>query len=160
MGDVDSVTFPPDLAGSVSFRVRLVQIAAYKSFEKVIAGLGSAPRYFGLLKLVEANPGITQVRLAEAICLDRSSLVPILERLEREDWVERRASNRDRRVRRVFLTDAGAEGLRGLEREVARHESMMVAGLDGSEHGALIDMLGRIEANLRAALAKDEGPGA
>ena len=80
----DDVAEPDDLMRRVSYRIRLLQIAAYKSFEKKVQGFGTAPRYYGLLKIVQANPGIAQTRLAEAIFLDRSSLVPILVALTRE----------------------------------------------------------------------------
>ena len=63
--------FLEDLIG---YRIRLVQIAAYKDFESVTKGFGQAPRYFGLLSLVEANPGLPQGKLAEAsISFDRAS---------------------------------------------------------------------------------------
>ncbi len=63
---------PQDLADLVSHQIRLIQIAAYKSFETQAKGFGSAPRYFGLLRIIESNPGLNQSRLAEAVCLDRS----------------------------------------------------------------------------------------
>ncbi|MAY87206.1 MAG: transcriptional regulator [Pseudooceanicola sp.] len=149
---------PDELRGSVSYRIRLLQIAAYKSFETVLAGFGTAPRYYGMLRIIQANPGIAQTRLAEAIFLDRSSLVPILDSMTRDGWIERRATPRDKRVRRVFLTPAGAQMLDRLGQEVARHEAMMTAGLDGAEVGTLIGLLNRVDGNLRAALANAAKP--
>jgi DNA-binding MarR family transcriptional regulator len=154
--DRDEVVEPAELLSRVSYRIRLIQIAAYKSFEKVVTGLGTAPRYYGLLKIVEANPGIPQTRLAEAIFLDRSSLVPILETLTDEGWVERRATERDRRVRRVYLTAQGQERLSLLEREVARHEEMMTGGMSEAEKARLLASFDRIDANLREAFAAPE----
>ncbi|MFP4274388.1 MAG: MarR family winged helix-turn-helix transcriptional regulator [Paracoccaceae bacterium] len=154
--DRDEVVVPPDLLGRVSYRIRLIQIAAYKNFEKVVTGLGTAPRYYGLLKIVEANPGIPQARLAEAIFLDRSSLVPILEALTAEGWVERRTTERDRRLRRVYLTPQGETRLALLECEVARHEAMMTRGLSEAEKARLLSSLDRIDANLRDAIATPE----
>lgn len=145
------VVLPDALSVRISYRIRLLQIAAYKSFEKVVTGHGCAPRYFGLLKIVEANPGISQTRLAEAIFLDRSSLVPILDALTAEGWIERRATERDRRVRRVYLTAEGRRKLVALEREVDRHEAVMTQGLDPEERAQLVALLGRLDTNLRAA---------
>jgi len=151
--DRDEVVEPAELLSRVSYRIRLIQIAAYKSFEKVVTGLGTAPRYYGLLKIVEANPGIPQARLAEVIFLDRSSLVPILETLTEEGWVERRATERDRRVRRVYLTPQGKTRLALLEREVARHEEMMTRGMSETEKARLLASFDKIDANLRDAFA-------
>ncbi|TNF17587.1 MAG: MarR family transcriptional regulator [Rhodobacteraceae bacterium] len=157
---IDDVALPDLLRGRVSYRIRLLQIAAYKSFEKVVTGFGTAPRYFGMLKIIEANPGIPQTRLAEAIYLDRSSLVPILTALTREGWIERRPARGDRRVRRVFLTPQGAERLVQLDAQVAEHEAMMTRGLSEPERETLLGLLDRVNENLRASLAhsKDEEP--
>lgn len=151
---IDEVSLPERLSGRVSYRIRLIQIAAYKSFERVVTGFGTAPRYFGMLKIIEANPGIPQTRLAEAIYLDRSSLVPILTTLTREGWIERKPAQGDRRVRRVFLTPNGAERLVQLETQVTEHETMMTRGLSDAERETLLDLLDRVDANLRASLAQ------
>lgn len=153
MRDLEELVEPPALTGSVSYRLRLLQIAAYKSFEKVVSGFGTAPRYYGMLKLIQANPGIHQMRLAEAIYLDRSSLVPIIEALSNEGWLERRPTRHDRRVRRIYLTDLGERQLALLDAEVERHEAMVTEGFEAAEIQRLLADLGRIDANLRGFLS-------
>ncbi|MEQ9812302.1 MAG: MarR family transcriptional regulator [Azospirillaceae bacterium] len=142
---------PPDLRDQVSYMVRLIQISAYKNFEKHTTGFGSAPRYYGLLRLVEANPGITQSRLAEAIYLDRSSLVPILDTLESEGYLVRTPSETDKRVRCIALTPAGRGRLDELKVHVRRHEDLIVHGLTEEERAVLRRLLQRIDGNLRRA---------
>jgi DNA-binding MarR family transcriptional regulator len=149
MRDVAALVEPPFLRQSVAYRIRLLQIAAYKRFEGQLEGFGSAPRYFGLLKIIEANPGIPQSRLAEAVFLDRSSLVPLLETLTREGWVERRAAPTDKRVRRIFLTEEGTERLALLEQEVVKNEESLTEGLTTQEKSELLRLLGRLDDNLR-----------
>lgn len=149
MRDIAELHEPEALARLVSYRIRLVQIAAYKTFEARVSGHGAAPRYYGMLKLIEANPGVPQARLAEAIFLDRSSLVPILQELEREGWLERRASSQDKRVRRVFLTPEGAGRLVALERDVEQHEARLTAGLSAEDLDILHRLLLRLDDNLR-----------
>ena len=102
------------IASQVGYRLRLLQIAAFKDFEEQTYGYGSAPRYFGLLSIIEANPGSQQSRLAEAIHLQPSSLVPILDKLQNENLVERRSSKLDRRSKSVWLTPEGARVLEQL----------------------------------------------
>jgi DNA-binding MarR family transcriptional regulator len=149
--EVEDPVEPEMLAGLVSYRIRLLQIAAYKAFEQKTERHGAAPRYFGLLKLIEANPGVTQTRLAEAVFLDRSSLVPILETLTREGWVVRRKTAQDKRVRRVYLTADGSVRLKALEADVGAHEAMMTAGLSAQDKTRLLALLARVDGNLRAA---------
>lgn len=149
---------PARLANLVSYRVRLVQIAAFKNFEAATHGFGSAPRYYGALSLIAANPGISQSRLAEAIYLDRSSLVAILETLAREGLIERRTSQADRRVRQVFLTDVGAKVLEQLDDLVAAHEARMVDGMTEAERAVLLTLLRRIDENLHDDGSDRKGP--
>jgi len=146
--DVADLIEPEALRDLVTYRLRLLQIAFYKAFEQQVTGHGSAPRYYGLLKLVQANPGIPQTRLAEAIFLDRSSLVPILDTLTREGWVTRRKTPQDKRVRRVFLTEAGAARLRALDVEVRAHEAVVTRGLSETEKTQLLSLLSRLGTNL------------
>jgi DNA-binding MarR family transcriptional regulator len=149
MRHIEEVLPPDDLMAQVAYRIRLVQIAAYKNFERAATGFGTAPRYYGMLKFVEANPGICQARLAEAIYLDRSSLVPILATLTREGWIERKADQGDKRVRQVFLTTAGAARLKQLDRLAAAHEARLTEGFDNEERATLLRLLERVDDNLR-----------
>jgi len=151
MKPTSDIVEPEVLRDLVSYRVRLVQIAAFKRFEAVLKGFGTAPRYFGMLAIVEANPGISQSRLAAAIFLERASLVPILETMEREGIVRREGSPTDRRLRCVSLTEAGKDLLDATKPHVAEHEARLVTGLNARERKTLIWLLRRVEENLAAA---------
>lgn len=157
MRDNTNLVEPNALKESVSYRLRLLQIASYKSFEKQVTGFGIAPRYYGLLKLVQSNPGIHQMRLAEAVFLDRSSLVPILEALEKEDWVERRVTERDKRIRCVFMTASGEDRLTQLDEKVKQSETELTAGFSKTEMTRLLADLDRIDNNLRHVLNQNIG---
>lgn len=157
MRDNTNLIEPAALKNSVSYRLRLLQIASYKRFEKQVTGFGIAPRYYGLLKIVQSNPGIHQMRLAEAVFLDRSSLVPILEALEKEGWVERRVTEQDRRIRCVFTTKFGEDRLTKLDEEVKLSEIELTDGFSKSEMARLLSDLDRIDNNLRHLLNQDIG---
>jgi DNA-binding MarR family transcriptional regulator len=137
------------LSDFVGYHLRVAQVAAYREFEARLTGLGMAPRYFGLLMLLEANPGAPQSRLAEAIHLDRSSLVPILDKLEQEGLLERRASKGDRRLKSVWLTRNGEKLLSKLKPLALEHETRLVAGFTAKERKQLLELLNRVRDNLR-----------
>ena len=131
--------------------MRLAQIAAFKDFEeRSRRRFGIAPRYFGLLCLIENNPGMPQGRLAEATHLVRSSIVPILDKLDAEGLVERRDAPNDRRVKGVWLTAKGAKAMRELRPFVLAHEQRLVGGIREEERQLLVRLLTRIDDNLRA----------
>ena len=132
----------------IGYRIRLIQIAAFKQFEAMMTGFGSAPRYFGMLCYIKANPGITQSRLARAILLTRASLVPILETMEREGVVVRTESPTDKRLRCVSLTEKGKALVERLMPFVAEHEATLVEGLSEHERKTLFKLLCKVEDNI------------
>ena len=71
----------PSLLGYV---LRRTQSAVFADFAATFAKAGEAltPGEFGLLVLVERNAGLSQMALARALGIDRSTLVPILNRLQ------------------------------------------------------------------------------
>lgn len=138
------------MADLVSYWVRLVQIAAFKDFEEVTRSFGNAPRYFGLLSLIESNPGTPQGKLAHAIHLLRSSIVPILDRLVEDGLIERRLSPVDRRTKSIWLTPHGKKVVSRLKPLVRQHEERMLAGFSPQEKEQFLQLLKRVDANLGA----------
>ncbi len=134
---------------SIAYKLRLAQIVAWRAFEGRVSGYGTAPRYLGLITLIGANPGQPQSRLAEAVALQRSSLVAILDRLEAEGIVERRGDEKDRRLKTVWLTPSGQKQLEELSVIAARHEEQLGRGLDAEERERIIAALDRLIENLR-----------
>lgn len=146
----ESVLRGGEMEASVGYRLRLAQILAYRNFEEKITDHGVAPRYLGLLGIVSANPGQPQNKLADAIGLQKSSLVTILDRLEKERILERRAIPQDRRARGVWLTPRGEKVVTELAVRAADHEERMAKGIPAEDRERLIEMLGHIIDNLRS----------
>ena len=131
----------PDLIG---YHVRLAQIAIFSHFERTLMALELSPGLFALLVIIGANPGMKQSRLAEAAKLDRSTLVPALDKLEDRLLVERRPAPEDRRSNGLFLTAAGSRLLTRAEDGVRAHEATIAAALDARERTQLITLLDRL----------------
>lgn len=146
--DSQEVRTPDALSGIVSYWIRLIQIGAYKHFESSTRGFGSSPRYYGLLKIIEHNPGLPQSRLAEAINLDRSSLVPILDTLEKEGTIERKRADNDKRLRCTFITKKGNKTISELDKLVAVHEAQMISELSDQEKETLLSLLSKVAKGL------------
>ena len=140
---------PGELAGLVGYRLRLAQIAAYQAFERSLTRYGAAPRYLGLLAVIERHPGQPQSRLAEAVALGRSSLVPILDRLEAEGLVERRPSAQDRRYKSVWLTAKGQQVVAELTARARVQEERLTRGMTEVERGTLLRLLDGVVQNLK-----------
>lgn len=124
------------------YQLRLVQRAIFADFADSVGDQGISPGLFGILVLIEANPGLRQQRLAEAAHLDRSSVVSVIDKLEARGLVERRAA--DRRSNGLFLTAQGTALLKGLKRKVTLHEQRVVANLSERDRRELLRLLALI----------------
>ena len=96
---------PGALPQLLGYRLRLAQQAVFRDFAASVQGL--SPGRVGVLIYIDANPGVTQSRLAEAAERDRSTMVGVLDQLEARGLIERRRSVEDERVVEVFLTGEG-----------------------------------------------------
>ena len=131
------------LPGLLGYQLRLAQLAVFRDFERAAGGFGISPGRFGVLALIDANPGVSQSRLAQAAGLDRSTMVAVLDRLEERRLVERRAGP-DRRTNGLWLTRGGRTLLAKLNRRVAEHEARIAARLSPAERAQLVRLLGRL----------------
>ncbi|MBP0616075.1 MarR family winged helix-turn-helix transcriptional regulator [Jiella mangrovi] len=138
-----------DAEATIAYKLRLAQILAFRSFEERLADRGRAPRYLGLLAIIQSHPGQPQSRLAEAVALRRSSLVTILDLLGEEGLIERRPSAEDRRTNGIWLTQAGEAMVAELLAESRRHDAMLTDGLSPAEIETTLRALDRMIANLR-----------
>ena len=86
----------------------------------------------------------TQLALAQAARLDKSTMVVALDALEEEGLVERRPDPKDRRARIVVPTHAGRELLRRAEDVVLGVEDEVLADFGGEERRALRGLLTRL----------------
>ncbi len=132
------------LSGLVGYHLRRAQALVFADFMTEAAAFGITPGQFGVLVLIEANAGLTQSALAKALGIERSTMVAVIDRLERQGLVERLGSAQDRRSYALRLSAAGAALLERLKPIVRRHERKIAAGLTAAEAATLIGLLRRI----------------
>jgi DNA-binding MarR family transcriptional regulator len=129
------------LPGLIGYRLRLAQQAVFRDFAASVPEL--SPGRAGLLLLLEANPGVTQSRLAHAVNLDRSTMVGVVDALEDAGLVERRRGE-DRRTNGLWLTRAGRTTTAGLRRRIERHERRVASKLSAAERAVLVSLLRKL----------------
>ena len=129
------------LHGLLGYRLRLAQQAVFRDFAASVQGL--SPGRVGLLILIDANPGVTQSRLAEAAGRDRSTMVGVVDKLEARSLIERRRGA-DRRTNGLWLTRPGRAMLARALRSIARHEQRIAARLSAAERRQLLALLAKI----------------
>lgn len=139
----------PSLLGYV---IRRAQSAVFEDFAATFQKAGEAltPGEFGLLVLVDRNAGLSQTTLARALGIDRSTLVPILDRLQSRGLLARHRSPSDGRTHALALTPQGGKALARYTRLVAAHERRIASGLSTSEMQVLIGLLDKVYRGARS----------
>ena len=132
---------PGALAGLLGYRLRLAQQAVFRDYASSVGEV--SPGRAGILLLVDANPGVTQSRLARAVHLDRSTMVGVIDMLEGRGFLERRRGE-DRRTNGLWLTRAGRALIVRLKQRIEAHERRVAARLTVAERAQLIALLEKL----------------
>jgi DNA-binding MarR family transcriptional regulator len=132
---------PGLLPSLLGYRLRLAQQAVFRDFASSVGEL--SPGRVGILLLLEANPGVTQSRLAQAVSLDRSTMVGVVDMLEDRGLIERRRGE-DRRTNGLWLTDEGRVLVARLKRRILAHERRVAARLTAQERAQLLALLEKL----------------
>jgi DNA-binding MarR family transcriptional regulator len=130
----------------VGYALRRAQVAVFRDFGRAMAALPVplSPGEFAILVLVERNPDLSQTALARAIGVDRSTLVPILDRLERHGLVMRKPAPRDRRRHALVLGRRGARLMAGYVATARKHDKRVQRGVSPREAAQLLRLLDRL----------------
>jgi MarR family transcriptional regulator, organic hydroperoxide resistance regulator len=78
-----------------------------RRLEQVLERHGLSIPQFDILATLGFEHGITQQELAERLLVTKGNVCGMIDRMEANGWVERRADPDDRRVNRLFLTRRG-----------------------------------------------------
>jgi DNA-binding MarR family transcriptional regulator len=132
---------PGVLPQLIGYRLRLAQQAVFRDFAASVGAV--SPGRAGILLLIESNPGVAQGRLAQAVRLDRSTMVGVVDALEDLDLIERRRGV-DRRSNGLWLTPAGRAFVARLKRRIEAHERRVAAHLTAAERGELLALLEKL----------------
>jgi DNA-binding MarR family transcriptional regulator len=102
---------PEPLASAPGFLLSWNGQRIARSFAAALEPLGLRPPHFGVMTLIEANPGSAQRELVERSMIDASTMVAVIDELEERGLAERRPDPADRRKRAVYLTSTGKRTL-------------------------------------------------
>ncbi|HIE17815.1 MAG TPA: MarR family transcriptional regulator [Dehalococcoidia bacterium] len=94
-----------DARRHICFNLGRVMRRVYDYYEKRLAPFDLTPPQFFVFNALWMRDGITISELGELVSLDSSTLTGIIDRMEKNSYVERRQNPNDRRSALVFLTD-------------------------------------------------------
>ena len=117
------------------------QVGVLQELKRLFGPFGITPMQFSVLKVIQANPGISQARVAEVLYIETSRMVQKVDRLEVRQLVERRRSDSDRRAHELHLTPAGGDLLAELMPLVEAHERVMAERIGQKAMADIVESL-------------------
>ncbi len=146
---IDGIDYA-DLGEHFGYALKRAQIASFEAFSAATRATGTRqrelitpPRYTALV-LLEANPGIGQSALGEALGTARSGAMMLADWLGERGLAERRPRPDDGRAWGLFLTTKGETLVRKLKRRVRTHDRGFSERLDPSERRELLRLLEKL----------------
>ncbi|WP_422035821.1 MarR family winged helix-turn-helix transcriptional regulator [Reyranella sp.] len=73
-------------------------------FDRRVRDIGLTRAQWLVLTRLYRRPGASQTELADMLEIDRASAGRMIDRMQKNGWVERHADSEDRRINRLFLT--------------------------------------------------------
>jgi DNA-binding MarR family transcriptional regulator len=143
----------PDRLG---LRVTMVQVAVFADLTPRLNALGlTSPSRMTALFHIRANPGCSQSELAEYTGLSRASGVTMVDQLESNGLVERRAGT-DARTNALFITAGGEDAVARAAEQTRINEELIFGVLSPGERATLAQLLEKIIGNVE--LMRTEAP--
>ncbi len=119
-------------------------------FRKMLltAGYDLTPEQCGILLRLTEFEGMNQSQLGKKLLKDRHNITRLLNLLGERGFIERRPDGADKRIFRIYLTEAGRALGDKLAPVVGDFFDSMLAGLTDEDVSAMKKTLGRISRNL------------
>ena len=95
----------PEDDGYIGYMLSDVARLIRTVFDRRVRDMGLTRGQWLVLTRLYRRPGQSQTELADMLEIDRASAGRMIDRMEKNGWVERRPDDGDRRINRLHLTD-------------------------------------------------------
>ncbi|MGN0649784.1 MAG: MarR family winged helix-turn-helix transcriptional regulator [Oscillospiraceae bacterium] len=114
--------------------------------------VGMRASYRSVISPLIERDGVTQLELVNITGLKAPTISITLRNMERDGIVRREKNSIDRRETHVYITDKGREMYKLAVAAYEESEQAMLAGMTDKELKALVEIAGKMSANLMGAL--------
>jgi DNA-binding MarR family transcriptional regulator len=140
----ESISKPLQGRPGAAFLLAQVGAHATSRFAERLTAVELTPAHAGIFRILAATPAITQQALATALGTLPSRLVALVDDLESNGFLERRAHERDRRSYALYLTEKGKSSLQAVGRIAREHQHSLLEALSEEEQRSLCILLQRV----------------
>ena len=120
-----------------------IWLEARRSLDRALAPLELRAREFWLLAIA-GRGNISQHEIADLCGIDPSSLVAVLDGLERRGWLRRQRNPRDRRMQWVQRTEVGDRLFAQALPRARRAEARQLAALSAAQQSRLVTAMRKL----------------
>ena len=142
---------PPAVAKRLGYALKRAQFALRLSMDEALRPLSLTPSQYAVLCALEAEPGLSNARLARAAFVTAQAMQGVLTNMERGDLIERSPDPAHGRVLRSELTPHGRSVLAEAHRAVRVVEDTMMKSFGPENAGRLAAVLDRCADDLRSS---------
>lgn len=132
----------PDLAAMLAPLIRELIAAELP----VLEAHGVSMWGYSVLLALDHSSVRTQAALAEAIGADKTRIIPTLDELQDNGYIERQPDPDDRRVRLLAITESGRAVKDAVQEEIQRGEERWLGSLSASDRRVFLRVLGDLAA--------------
>ena len=132
------------LADRVGHLLARAHFMARDYADEVLAPFGLVIRQFAALSILDIEGPISQQALGERLVCDRTTMVELMDDLERRGLTTRQRNPSDRRAYAIELSARGREVLAQADERLTAAEDVLFAPLSADERGQLRELLQRL----------------
>ena len=137
-----------NLERNIGFLLHDVSRLMRKEYNKRVRELDLTRSQWRVIAHLYRTEGVTQTELAEILEIEPATLARLVDRLEAAEWVERRPCEKDRRAKRLFLTDRPAAVIDQIFEISDALEQDVFRGYSIQEQAEFVDSLLLVKRNL------------
>ena len=119
-------------------------------FDRRVRDIGLTRAQWLVLTRLYRRPGASQTELADMLEIDRASAGRMIDRMQKNGWVERRADDGDRRVNRLHLTADARRAHRGMWAIAEATVDDALAPLSAAERDQFTRLAARVKGQLQS----------
>lgn len=137
-----------DLSRNFGFILHDVSRLLRVTFDRKVKGMGLTRSQWWVLLHLFRKGGVTQSELADTLEIEKATLGRLIDRMEISGWLRRESDTVDRRVKRIYLTEAVEPVMKSIRALAAEVRRDALSGLSFEEQERFVDILLSVKTNL------------
>jgi len=147
-----------DITDSIGTLIVLTSKSLERAAEHEIKNkLGLTSTQWKIILALNLFDGLSQKELADKIYVDGSTLVPVIDTMEKKELIERRPDPKDRRHNRLFLTKKSASTVDSIIKTITQLRKNLYKGISHNDQESMRPHLKKIIDNADKILKSSGG---